>query len=93
MTNLKIEIAIEGEKQVAAVFADLEKEVSDLRKPLGKIKQHLIKVWQQNFQSEGSKLGKKWKKLSPEYARQKAKRDRECKNLCENICVHTHEDM
>jgi len=71
---LEVNFTIEGDKQVAFVFENLDKELKNLKKPLQEIKKYMLDAFQSNIKQRGKLLGKKWKKLSPQYKKWKAKK-------------------
>jgi phage gpG-like protein len=69
---LAITFDIEGEKQVAAGFDFVGKELKSLKKPLKKASEKFVRAIDTQFDSEGGEFGTKWQQLSPKYASWKA---------------------
>lgn len=67
--QLKIDVA--GEAQVSRAFAVYGKEADDLREPLSDIADELREAIGEQFRTEGTRGGSKWKALSPSYRRWK----------------------
>jgi len=59
-----ISIDIQGEKQLAAGFVRVQRGISNFIQPLTESTSLLRRVIDDNFDSEGSTLGRPWKKLA-----------------------------
>ena len=71
---LQFGFPIEGEKEISGVLEFIGEELKDFREPLRESRKILVKAFQTNFKSEGKTLGEPWQKLSPQYAKWKARK-------------------
>ncbi|MFI2837543.1 phage virion morphogenesis protein [Mycolicibacterium sp. PDY-3] len=72
---LELELDVKGAKEVTAMLRNVGADVSDLKGAMADVGDHARKYFGgQVFASRGGVLGQPWRRLSPNYAAQKAKR-------------------
>ena len=67
MASVSISFTLEGEKQVSAMIHHTGKKLSDLKKPLSRARDLLLKTFDTNFDTKGATLGEPWKKRKKSY--------------------------
>lgn len=70
---LKVSATVEGLQRLDGLFSSMDRGLNNLREPLNEANKYMRSEIDKNYENQGQTFGDKWEKLSPTYARRKAR--------------------